>query len=480
VRRWSPEQVAAAAGARLVAPPPARAGDPGPARAVVDSREVRPGDVFVGLRGARHDGGAFAPQALAAGAWGVLVDPPSAEAARCAAPGALLAAGDPLAALGRLARAWRRALGCRVVGVTGATGKTSAKDILAALLAPRLRTVASPANFNTDIGLPLALLGAPAGTEAVVVEMAMRGPGEIGALTAIAAPDVGVILNVGPVHLEVMGTVEAVAAAKAELIRGLPVGATIVVPAGEPLLRPHLRDDLETVTFGAGGDVRLVAVDGARVTIDAAGERIQLELSYRQAHQRLNTLAAVAAARALGVHPRGRLEVAFSALRGERRELPGGVAVIDDCYNANPMSMRAALDELDASAPGRRVAVLGDMLELGEHERDYHVAVGRQAAARDVDVLVTVGPLAAAMLDTFDGESYAVADAGEAAALVGELVASGDTVLIKGSRGVGLEIVGQALAEGGAPISASAGDEPGGAPIPASADDPPAGRGAGG
>jgi UDP-N-acetylmuramoyl-tripeptide--D-alanyl-D-alanine ligase len=451
VREWDPERLATAAGARLVQPPPAAAADRGPERGVVDSRIAGPGDLFVGLRGEHRDGGAFAAHALAAGAWGVLVDPPSAEAARCAAPGVLLAAEDPLAALQRLARAWRRELGSATIGITGSTGKTSTKDILAAMLAPARRTVASPANFNTEIGLPLAILGAPAGTEALVLELAMRGPAQIAELTAIAQPDVGVIVNVGPVHLELMGTVEAVAAAKAELIRDMPAGGTAVIPAEERLLDPHLRDDVHVVTFGEGGDVQLLEVDGGHVAIDARGERVELELSYRQAHNRLNTLAAVAAAQAVGVLPAGRLEVPFSALRGERVDLPTGVAVVNDCYNANPMSMRAALDELAMTASGRRVAVLGDMLELGEREREFHVEVGRHAAAHDIDVLVTVGPLAVAMLEGFAGaagEGHAVADAGEAALLLGELLEPGDTVLVKGSRGVGLEVVVEALAEG--------------------------------
>ena len=442
---WPPERVAEAAGARLVQPPPA--GVAGPARATVDSRDAGPGALFVGLRGEHVDGGRFAPQALAAGAWGTLTDPDSAEAARCAAPGVLLAADDPLAALQRLAREWRRELGARTIGVTGSTGKTSTKDILAALLAPHVATVASPANLNTEIGLPLAILGAPAGTEALVLEMAMRGAGQIAELTAIAEPDAGVVVNVGPVHLEVLGSLEAVAAAKAELLRDLRPGATAVVPAGEPLLHPHLRDDLDVVTFGEGGDVRLADAEGERVTIDARGERIELELSYAQAHNRLNTLAAVAAALAIGVRPAGRVEVAFSAGRGDRVDLPNGVAVIDDCYNANPMSMRAALEELAVTASGRRVAVLGDMLELGPDEARFHREIGTHAAEHGVDLLVTVGPRAAAMLDAYDGEGHAVADAGEAAALLPELVEPGDTVLVKASRGVGLEVVAQALAE---------------------------------
>ena len=230
---------------------------------VIDSREAQPGDLFVGLRGEHVDGGAYAEQALRAGAWGVLVAP---EHARAQAGGAVLAHPDPLAAMQLLAREWRKALGeegAKVVAITGSTGKTSTKDILAALLRDAKEelggdTVASQANLNTEIGLPLTVLAAPAGTKALVLEMAMRGKGQIAELTAIARPEVGVIVNVGPVHLEQLGSLEAVAAAKAELIAGMAPGSTVVVPAGEPLLEPHLRADQHTVTFGEGGDVELV------------------------------------------------------------------------------------------------------------------------------------------------------------------------------------------------------------------------------
>jgi UDP-N-acetylmuramoyl-tripeptide--D-alanyl-D-alanine ligase len=266
MRDWSAQRLAEAAGARSLAASTAIAGQSGVA---IDSRAVRPGDLFVGVPGTQVDGGRFAPHALAAGAWGVLVAPEHADAARCAAPGVLLAADDPLSALQRLAREWRRELGCRVIGVTGSTGKTSTKDILAALLAPARRTVASRENLNTEVGLPLAILEAPAGTEVLVLELAMRGAGQIAELAAIARPDVGVIVNVGPVHLELLGTLEAVAAAKAELIAALPAGGVAVVPADGALLEPHLRPDLETVTFGDGGDVRLVGTDGDRVRVSA-------------------------------------------------------------------------------------------------------------------------------------------------------------------------------------------------------------------
>jgi UDP-N-acetylmuramoyl-tripeptide--D-alanyl-D-alanine ligase len=429
VRDWSPDRVAEAAGARLVAPPPHAAG---PGRVVIDSREVGAGDLFVGLTGGNLDGGRFAPQALAAGAWGVLVGPEHADAARCAPPGTLLAADDPLAALGQLATAWRRSLGAKVVGITGSTGKTSTKDLLAGMLAPHRRVVATAQNLNTEIGLPLTVLGAPVGTEVLVLEMAMRGAGQIAELAAIAEPDVGVIVNIGPVHLELLGSIEAIAATKAELIAALEPGGTAVIPADEPLLAPHRRADVGTVTFGPGGDVAELPPG--------------LSIPFTSAHMARNALAALAAARAVGVEPTGAVDVALSNMRGQRIALANDIVVVNDCYNANPMSMRAALDDLAASAPGRRVAVLGDMLELGPGETGFHQDLGALATTLGVDVLVTVGPLAARIGDTFEGgPQHNVADAREAAALVPRLLAPGDTVLVKGSRGVGLEAVAQAL-----------------------------------
>ena len=304
-----------------------------PARAVE-------GDLFFGLVGERTDGGAFATEVLAAGAWGVLVGDEHTEDLPHDG-GAILAAPDPLGALQRLATAWRRELGAKVIGITGSTGKTSTKDLTAAMVDQRKRVVATPLNLNTEIGLPLTVLSAPAGTEVLVLEMAMRGAGQIAELAHIAEPDVGVIVNVGPVHLELLGTIEAIAATKSELIEGLQPGGTAIVPADEPLLSTHLEqlpEGVTTVTFGSGGDVSELP-EG-------------LELPFTSAHMRSNALAALAAARAVGVEPSGRLEVALSELRGERRELPGGVVVIDDCYNANPMSMRAAFDDLAASAAG--------------------------------------------------------------------------------------------------------------------------------
>ena len=448
MRDWSAERVAAIAGAELLRDAPA-----GAQGAAIDTRGMPPGRLFVGLAGEREDGGEHAEAALAAGAWGVLVAPEHARrvlaGAGPAGAGAVLAHEDPLAGLQALARAWRAELGRRdakVIAVTGSSGKTSTKDILAAMLSQFVATAATPANLNTEIGLPLAILAAPADTGALVLEMAMRGAGQIAQLTRIADPDVGVIVNVGPAHLELLGTLEAIAAAKAELLAGMRPGTVAVVPAGEPLLAGHLRADQRTITFGPGGEVSLRGrSDDGSVTIDAGGAELRLQPSFAQAHNLLNLLAAVAVATALGHKPQGPLQVEFSAMRGQRRDLPDGVALIEDCYNANPISMRAAIDDLAETASGRRVAVLGDMLELGPEGPRLHREAGEHAREQGIDLLIAVGPLAAGIADGFAGESVRLRDADAAAEQLPALLRAGDTVLLKASRGVGLERVADAL-----------------------------------
>jgi UDP-N-acetylmuramoyl-tripeptide--D-alanyl-D-alanine ligase len=450
MRRWNAHQIAHAAGAQLLRADSRGVG--GPDRATIDSRDVGGAALFIGLPGDKVDGGSFAAGALDAGAWGVLVAPEHAQPLVAvggpAGPpgGAVLVAGDPLAALQRLATAWRRELGAQVIGVTGSTGKTSTKDLLSGVLSPHRLTFASRANFNTEIGLPLQILSAPAGTDILVLEMGMRGAGQIAELARIAEPDVGVIVSIGPVHLELLGSIEAVAAAKAELIAALKPGATAVVPAGERLLDPHLRADVNTVTFGPGGDVRIAAQTATSVEIDTQAEHLSFDVDFTEAHLRQDLLAAVAAALAVGVHPGGRLELTLSPGRGQRKRLPGDITLIDDAYNANPVSMRAALDALAATATGgRRIAVLGDMLELGPGAERFHEQIGEYADGI-ADVLLTVGPLASAMAAGFSGEHHHEPDAPAAAALLPTLLQPEDVVLVKASNGVGLKLVCETLA----------------------------------
>jgi len=402
----------------------------------IDSRRIRPGDLFVAVRG----GVAFAGDALERGA------------------AAALEPLDDHAAMAALGRAVRDRSQARVVAVTGSTGKTSTKDILAALCRPHLRTVAAEQSHNNEIGLPLTLTRIEPDTEVVVAEMGTRGLGQVRELCRIARPDVAVITRIGPAHLELFGTVERVAEAEAEVVAELPSGGAVCVPAGERLLEPYLRrDDLRVIAYGEGGDVELASFEAgehdARLRVRALGEEAEITFNIRSRHNATNALAALAAYRALGLPLaeawHGASQVSLSRFREEEIALPGGGLLINDAYNANPVSMAAALDHLVERARGRRcVAVLGDMAELGPGASAYHGEVGRAAARAGVDVLVALGPLARGYLEGAEGvpvRHWAPTPTEGLPVLHGTL-RPGDCVLVKGSRSMGLETVAEALA----------------------------------
>jgi UDP-N-acetylmuramoyl-tripeptide--D-alanyl-D-alanine ligase len=379
----------------------------------IDSRRVEPGDLFVAV----GRGVDFRDEALARGAAATLVPEDPFEA---------------LAALGSLVRERSTA---RVVGITGSTGKTSTKDILAALCAPAARTVAAEASYNNEIGVPLTLCRLESGTEVCLVELAMRGFGQIADLCRIARPEIGVITNVGPVHLELVGSLEGVLRAKGELVASLPPGGTAIVPAGFPVRR----DDIEVVILSKpeaeGEDGRMLVGS--------------VSFNFTAQHQVANATAALAALDALGLSRPDRVDVEFSRWRGEEVPLPGGGLLINDAYNANPVSMRAALAHLaDAAGSRRRVAVLGDMTELGPNAPGFHEEIGREAVKHGVEALVAVGTLARSYLHGAAAIPITrwAPDAGSAAAEAADVVQPGDCVLVKASRVMGLEQVAEALA----------------------------------
>jgi len=401
-----------------------RFGAGGPVTAITtDSRTAARGTLFVAVRGGvRH-----VDDALAAGA------------------AAALLPDDEHAALAALASLVRDRSSARVVSITGSVGKTSTKDVLAALCRPVARTVAAEHGHNNEIGLPLTLFALEEDTEVLVTELGMRGPGQIAALAAIARPQVGVITSIAPVHLELLGTIENVARAKAELLAALPPGGTAVVPAGVALLEPYLRDDVTTVRCGDDGDVRLLAFAPPRLVADVAGERVELEVPFTAEHQAQNTLPALAAYHALGLPlhraAEGARDIAFSRWRGEERELPGGGLLINDAWNANPVSVVAVPRNMCIRAGERRpLAVLGEMAELGPDAPAYHRAVGAAAADLGLDVVAVGNGLAREYGGTLVGS------VDEAVALVRERLEPGDVVLVKASRAAGLERVAEALA----------------------------------
>jgi len=446
----SAEEIAAALGAEIAA----RGGEGSPRRATIDSAASGAGDLFFGLRGESRDGGEFAAAAIEAGAWGAVVGP--AFRSSLVPDGGtkddrrawIFVVEDPLAAMQSLARAWRRALGARVLGVTGSVGKTSVKDIARALLPGRVH--ANSENLNTEIGLPLTILEAPEDTELLVLEMAMRGAGQIAELAEIAEPEVAVITNVGPVHLELLGSVEAIAAAKAEVVDLLPADGVAIAPTEAGELEPHLGRAPGLLRFGPGGDVETVRSHVEEGVTEAlirtpAGDQL-FHFPFAEAHNLTNALAAVAAGVALGAEPAEMADraasIGFSRFRGERLDLGRGIVLVNDCYNANPVSMRAALDHLAGLGAARTVAVLGEMAELGPGAPAHHHEVGEHARAHGIDLLIGVGEPA---------RDYApdelVSDPGEAAELLAARLQPGDAILVKGSRSAGLEGVAESLRE---------------------------------
>jgi UDP-N-acetylmuramoyl-tripeptide--D-alanyl-D-alanine ligase len=432
-----------------------------------DTRSLAEGSLFVALTGERFDGHDFVQQALSSGAAGALVTRvPEAS-------GPVIVVEDTLAALGALAKAHRARLSPRVLAITGSTGKTTTKEMLASVLSQGWKTARTPGNFNNEIGLPLALLDLDESHDAVVVELAMRGRGQIEHLAKIAAPQIGVITNIGVSHLEFLGTPEAIAETKAELLTSLPDTGTSVLPAEDEFFDfLKERGPQRVVSFGrtGGADVRAERLDvgptGAAnflLTGWWGGDEVRLKAPGR--HHALNAAATAAAAMAVGAQAewiRPGLEAFEGAeMRSRIERSPAGYTVIDDCYNAAPDSMRVAL-ELLADVPGKRKwAALGDMKELGPLAEEWHQEVGELAARMGVAGLITIGDFRAALADgarraDSPAKVEEVADNAEATERLREWVSSGDVVLVKGSRAMQMEhIVADLLA----PASEAAGGE---------------------
>lgn len=425
----------------------------------IDSRLTAPGELFFAVVAGR-DGHEFVAAAAEAGAAGAVVS----REVPLPRPGfALIRVEDTVAALQRLAAAVLAERPVRVVGITGSAGKTTTKELAAALLAARFRVLKSEGNLNNHLGLALSLLKLEPAHDAAVLEMAMNHPGEIRTLTRIAPPDVAVVVNVLPVHLEFFGTVEDIARAKKEILDGAKPGATAVLNGDEPLVRRMAEGwggPVVTFGFGEGCRVRAVALErlgagGHAFSLLYGDERVALETAFLTESFLMDVLAACAAAFACGI-PAASLAAPIRdfrpfARRGAVLSLGGGVTVVDESYNSNPRALEGALRGLAGLPARRRVAVLGDMLELGDRGPVFHEEAGRQAARTGWAPLVTVGPLARRMaegardegLDASEIASFAAPE--EAAAAVPDLVRPGDLVLVKGSRGMRLETVVDAL-----------------------------------
>jgi UDP-N-acetylmuramoyl-tripeptide--D-alanyl-D-alanine ligase len=419
-----------------------------------DTRQLRPGQAFVALVGERFDGHEFLSQAVDAGAALLIVDrAPSTPLAV-----AVLQVEDTRLALGALARAWRREVRPSVVAITGSVGKTTTKELTRAITGELGSTHSTRGNLNNDVGLPLTLLAMERGTRYLVAEMGMNAPGEISCLAAIAEPDVGAITCIAPVHLEGLGSIEAVAAAKGELLQRLGQGAWAVVPGDERLLDPYLATvpASRRVRFGGApeDEVRLLDVQargtaGSDVALAIRGETVRFRLPLVGAHNARNAAAAAAIGVALGA-PAAAIATALArepelSHRSVLREV-GAWRVLDDCYNANPVAMCAALDtvaQLAEQTPA--VAVLGCMLELGATTERLHHEVGAHAAGVGLELLVTVGELGGAIAagaraaGMEPARVVSVSGIEEAARVVSERAAPGSWILVKASRGAHLE-----------------------------------------
>jgi UDP-N-acetylmuramoyl-tripeptide--D-alanyl-D-alanine ligase len=437
----------------LLAAPPGPGGDAVVTGVAIDSRAARPGDLFVALPGDRVDGHAFIGDAAARGAAAVLL----ARAVDHALPQVLAA--DTLRALQLLAADERSRNAFRLVAITGSVAKTTTKDYLAALLATTFRIGTTPGSRNSQAAFPAELCSQPDGLDWMVAELGMNHAGELDRLGAIAKPDALLYTVIAPAHLEFFADIEAIAAAKAELIPHLAAGGVLVLNAADPrVARLAERFGGRVVRYGVplASDLWIEDWDaqgllGAAFTLRGPGVDIDIDWEVPGQHQARNLLAATACALALGV-PAEAIADAAARLRpthrrGEVHVLPGGVTLIDDSYNASPLAVRQLL-ELLAVTPGRRVAVLGEMLELGPTSIELHREAG-ELAGRSADLLVAVGgaPAVALAESALGIEAHAVADAGQALELLRRLLHGGDVVLIKGSRGIGLDRVVDGLRE---------------------------------
>ena len=433
-----------------------------------DSRAVRSGDLFVPLRGERFDGQEFTVAALEAGAAAALTESDSAEALRERIQGrpgladrAIIIVDNALDALGRVAGAVRGRSSARVAAITGSTGKTSTKDMLGAALSGSLETIAAAGNYNNEIGVPLTLLRATDKTEAIVVEMAMRGRGQIAALAEYARPDIGVITNIGLSHIELLGSQEAIAEAKSELAMALSGAGRLIVNADDrwtDFLVERTEAPVTTFGFDPRADFSVADVvydEGARpswraVVAGRPGPQMSLKIPGR--HNIANAMAALAAAYHLGVpleEAAARLaEATLSAMRLSVIETTDGVTVVDDTYNANPTSMVGALDTLARIKPAaRHIAVLGLMAELGDVSGREHELLGARVADASLDLIIGVGEETAVLVESaaaagqpLDALKYFPT---KEAALdwLQTRLKSGDIVLVKGSRAAGLESI---------------------------------------
>src|SRR5215475_9963906 len=418
-----------------------------------DSRTIKPGELFVALRGENFEGHDFVEVSAKSGATGALVD--LKWAGNVSNNFALLRASDTLQAYQALATNYRRSLALKVLAITGSNGKTSTKDFAASVLARRFRVTKTEGNFNNHVGLPRTILEATSEDEIAVWEIGMNHPGEIAALSKIAAPDAAIITNIGVAHIEFMGSREAIATEKGALAEAVEAQGTVILNADDPFSEEIAARTRAKVIFAGitGGGVRAIEIrqsaDGSEFTIVEGAHRCRAQLPVAGSHMVQNALLAIAAGRAFGLSieecAAGLSAAPLTKARLQIKEI-GGVQFLDDSYNANPDSMKAALRTLlELDAAGKRIAVLGEMRELGAESERGHRDVGEAAATFGVDQLITIGDAAELIARGARSAGLAkvssVRSTGEAVDLLGQIAESGDLVLIKGSRAARTEEV---------------------------------------
>ena len=417
----------------------------------IDSRTIATGELFFAVKGERFDGHDYVGAALEKGAIAAVVQ--KDELHRYPDETRLLAVDDTLVALQTLATAVRKVWGKPLVGVTGSAGKTTTKEAIAHVLGARLRVLKSVGNFNNHFGLPLMLLKLEPEHDVAVIEMGMSHAGEIRALAKIAQPEIGVVTNVAPVHLEFLDSLAGIARAKYELIESLPASGTAVLNADDEYVSQFGRDFKgKVVTYGtrATADVRAENVqtrgaEGSEFDVVIAGARQHAHLPLVGEHNILNALAAVAVGLARGLKPSEAVGALATLVQPDKRGQVlqlGNITVINDCYNSNPKALHAMVDALAAMKAGRRIVVAGEMLELGPAGEQMHRAAGQHIAGKKIDVLVGVRGLAEAMVQGArhaGTEAEFVATPEEAGEWLSREARDGDVVLLKASRGVKLE-----------------------------------------
>ena len=429
---------------------------------VTDTRKIVPGALFVALKGERFNGEDFVSQAIEQGAAGVLVGSQFQQTDDEFGATVIKAVTDTQLAYQQLAAFWRRRFDIPVIAITGSNGKTTTKDMTAAVLSARFPVLKTQGNFNNEIGMPYTLLQLNDMHRAAVVEIGMRGLGQIASLAPFAAPEIGIVTNVGETHIELLGSIENIAKAKAELVEAIPAGGTVILNNDNPYtaaMKDKAREGVRVVTFGIDEDAdikaaALISHDGKtffQCRVGRGGEQKQLSIPMLGRHNVSNALAAVAAGYVLGLTveqiAQGLEDLEMTGMRFECRRV-GAYNIINDAYNASPMSMEASLSTLKelATDKGKRsLAVLGDMLELGHVAVPAHQKVGQQAAAAGVCGLITLGEMGR---EIAKGAKEAGLDAvysfdthEEAAAKLRELLQPEDTILFKGSRGMKMETI---------------------------------------